>query len=175
VLVVEDDDDSRTIFTQSLEHLGYRVFSARNGERGIAAAQRHKPDAILMDVAMPGMGGIEATRRLKADPRTRECFVIVATAHGSTMFDEARSAGCDAYFCKPFNAFALDTVLRTLRKAPPRTRGPIVKRCSCGLDYTRDDWLALRLCGRVHVPRSSTTIELRNCSCGSSIGVAIAE
>jgi CheY-like chemotaxis protein len=175
VLVVEDDADSRAIFTQSLTHLGYRVCAARNGEQGVEMARRRRPSAILMDVSMPGIGGIEATRRIKADPRTRGCFVLVVTAHGATMFDEARSAGCDAYFCKPFNAFALDRVLRSLSAPPERSRAKVVKRCGCGQSYTRDRWLALPLCGRVHIPGASRTLELRNCPCGSSIGIAIGE
>lgn len=178
VLVVEDDDDTRFIYTQSLEHMGYRTADARSGELGCEAALRLKPSAIVMDVAMPGIGGIEATRRLKADPRTRSMLVIVVTAYGASMFDAARQAGCDAYFCKPFNAFALDSVLQQLR-APPararRSRSTYVKRCGCGRRYTHDAWLALPLCGRMHVPGAERTIELRNCSCGSSLGVAIDE
>jgi CheY-like chemotaxis protein len=176
VLVVEDDDDTRFIYTQSLEHMGYRSVGARSGELGYEAALQLKPSAIVMDVAMPGIGGIEATRRLKADPRTRSMLVIVVTAYGAAMFDAARQAGCDAYFCKPFNAFALDSVLRQLR-APRlqsrRLRGAYVKRCGCGRHYTHDAWLALPLCGRMHVPGTDRTIELRNCSCGSSLGVPL--
>jgi two-component system cell cycle response regulator DivK len=173
ILIVEDDADTRYIFTECLFHLGYRTASASTGELGVRAALQHRPDAVLMDLSMPGIGGIEATRRIKADPRTRNCLVIVVTAQGPSMFDRSREAGCDAYFCKPFNAFALDRVLRLLgtpgSNGPSRTRKHVVKRCECSREFTFDAWLALPLCGRMHVPASDTVLELRNCPCGSSI------
>lgn len=88
---------------------------------------------------MPGIGGIEATRLIKADPRTHDTLVIVVTAYGAKMFGEARDAGCDAYFCKPFNPFALDTILRAQQApAEPRThaRASVYKKCACGRAYT---------------------------------------
>jgi two-component system cell cycle response regulator DivK len=173
ILVVEDDPDTRLIYSVSLEHLGYRTEAEASGELGVEAARRSRPEAILMDVAMPGIGGIEATRRIKSDARTRESLVIVVTAHGASMFAEARRAGCDAYFCKPFNAFALDSVLRVLTTvhARPSRRDPsaIVKRCACGREYTQGGWVALPFRGRMHTPRGGTAVELRNCVCGSSI------
>jgi CheY-like chemotaxis protein len=126
-----------------------------------------------MDLAMPGLDGIEATRRIKADPRTHDCSVIVVTAQGAWMFDEAREAGCDAFFCKPFNAFALDRVLWLLNtptdSRPWTARRPLVKRCECSRAFTLEEWFALPLCGRVHVLGCATVLEFRNCVCGSSI------
>jgi DNA-binding response OmpR family regulator len=126
-----------------------------------------------MDLAMPGMDGIEATRRIKVDPRTRDCLVIVVTAHGASMFDAARQAGCDAYFSKPFNALGLDRVLRLLESPPssrpPRSREGVVRRCECWREFTFKAWTSLALCGRLYVPRSCTVLEMRNCPCGSSI------
>jgi CheY-like chemotaxis protein len=173
ILVVEDDPDARCVFTECLSHLGYRTATASDGELGVRAALRLRPAAILMDLAMPGVDGLEATRRIKASPSTRDCLVIVVTAHGPSMFDAARAAGCDAFFCKPFNPFAFDRVLRLLGRppaaAPSARRDVIVKRCECSRRYTLDAWLALPLCGRMHVPRSEVVLELRNCACGSSI------
>jgi CheY-like chemotaxis protein len=174
VLVVEDDPDARLIYSECLTELGYLAATEASGEQGVEAAFRAPPDVILMDLEMPGIGGIEATRRLKADARTRDCLVVVVTGYGTTMFAEARKAGCDAYFCKPFDALALDEVLRVLTAV----RGPvrslptaIVKQCGCGREYTRDRWLALDLCGRIHIPGGRIALELRNCVCGSSIAV----
>ncbi len=173
VLVVEDEADTRYVFLECLSSLGYRTAFAANGELGIQAALRLHPAAILMDLGMPGMGGIEATRRIKAYPRTRDCLVIVVTAQGSSMFDTAREAGCDAYFCKPFNAFTLDSVLRMMeapvRPRPSRGGDVVVKRCECSRTFTLEAWLALPLRGRMHVPGRNTVLELRNCLCGSSI------
>ena len=174
VLVVDDDPDARNNYSASLAHLGYQAAAEICGEQGVEAALRTAPDAILMDVAMPGIGGIEATRRIKADARTRRCLVIAVTAHGTSMFSEARNAGCDAYFCKPFNAFALDKILGVLATSQARrpfrpTQNEVVKRCACGREYTRGAWLGLPLCGRMHAPRSGLVVELRNCACGSSI------
>jgi CheY-like chemotaxis protein len=173
ILVVEDDEDTRYVFVESLLHLGYRIVSAASGETGVRTARRLRPNAVLMDVAMPGIDGIEATHRIKADPRTRDCLVIVVTAHGAAMFEAARRAGCDAYFSKPFNAFMLDRVLRLLESPPssrpPRPRGGVVRRCECRREFTLEAWSSLPLSGRLHVPGSSTVLELRNCPCGTSI------
>jgi CheY-like chemotaxis protein len=174
VLVVEDDAEARLVYSECLTDLGYFPITEASGEQGIEAALSSPPDAILMDLQMPGMGGIEATRVLKSDPRTRDCLVIVVTGHGATMFAEARKAGCDAYFCKPFDVVALDEVLRVLTtvRGPVRSgSATIVKQCGCGREYNREEWLALSLCGRIHVPRSDVSLELRNCVCGSSIAV----
>ena len=175
ILIVEDEPDTRLIYSESLAHLGYRTVAEASGELGVEAAKRTRPDAILMDVAMPGIDGIEATRRIKADPRTRTSLVIVVTAHGTSMFADARRAGCDAYFCKPFNAFALDSVLRVLTttRARPGRAAPttVVKRCACGREFTPEGWLALPLRGRMHAPRGGQVVELRNCVCGSSIAL----
>src|SRR6202035_491809 len=106
VLVVEDDPDTRAMYSECLSHLGYRTATASSGEHAIDQVLRTRPDAVLMDVEMPGIGGLEATRRIKSDPRTRGCLVIVVTAYGAALFAKGRAAGCDAYFCKPFNPFA---------------------------------------------------------------------
>ncbi len=174
VLVVEDDEDAAAMYTASLEQMGYRTARESSGERGLDAALLLRPFAILMDVAMPGIGGIEATRLIKADPRTGATFVIVVTAHGAKMFGAARDAGCDAYFCKPFNPFALDRILRA-QQAPVEERArelaSVYKNCACGRAYTFEQWLALPLCGRMHLP--DATIELRNCTCESSLAMSI--
>jgi two-component system cell cycle response regulator DivK len=179
VLVIDDDPDMSLLYAECLAHLGYRTSLAASGEQGLEAALQTRPDAILMDVSMPGIGGLEATRRIKSDARTRRCLVVIVTANGASMFAAARAAGCDAYFCKPFNAFALDSVLRvptTVHAPPPSSNRPvIVKRCGCGREYTRAGWLALPFRGWMNAPRGGMTIELRNCVCGSSIALPAPE
>jgi CheY-like chemotaxis protein len=167
VLVVDDDRDARLVWTECLSHLGYRSLCAPTGEDGIRVAIEEHPRAILMDVTMPGIGGIEATRRLKADPRTRDSLVIVVTACEPAVFAEALAAGCDAYFCKPFNAFALDGILRLLTTPQRRAGGsPVVKRCACGRSYTRDELSQLRLYGGLQIPEGGEALEVRSCACG---------
>jgi two-component system response regulator MprA len=161
----------------ALSAMGYRTAGEPDGARGVEAAFRIRPDAILMDVSMPVLNGIDATRRLKEDPRTRGCVVILMTGHGMTKFDEARAAGCDAFFCKPLHPDALEEVLRTLaspaEQAKVHVRPEMVKECACGRQFTLKAWLALPSCGRMHVPQRGVVIELRTCTCGSSLSVEL--
>ncbi len=177
VLVVEDDEDTRFLYAESLVRLGYRTAGESDAQGGIDAAFRLRPDAILMDLAMPGMTGVEAIRTLKADPRTSRCLIVVVTGSGMKWFAEARAAGCDAFFGKPFDPSALEHVLRTLPSSPepPVAALPrgVIKRCSCGREYTRSQWLGLPRCGRMHLARRDTVVELRNCPCGSSLSLQL--
>ncbi len=173
VLVVEDDEDTRFLYAESLGHLGYRAAGEGDARSGIEAALRLRPDAILMDLAMPGMTGIEAIRILKADPRTSRCLIVAVTGSGMKWFEEARAAGCDAFFGKPFDPSALEHVLSALPSSPepPGVQLPpdVVKRCSCGREFTDSQWTVLPRCGRMHLARRDSMVELRNCPCGSSM------
>lgn len=178
VLIVDDDEDICAIYRASLEQFGYRTVTESTGEDGVHTATKVQPIAVLMDAEMPGIGGLEATRRIKSDPVTSACPVIVVTASGSSHFEEARSAGCDAYFCKPFNVFALHDVLRLLtgsgEVSPSSCDSGVVKECPCGEAYAMDAWLALPLCGRMRVAEPpDTTLELRNCGCGSTLALLV--
>lgn len=177
VLIVEDDDDIRFLCGEALVHLGYRIAGERDAEQGIAAAVRLRPDIILMDLSMPGMSGIEATRLLKADPRTKSCLVIVVTGAPLSKFAEARAAGCDAFFRKPFDPSVIEHVVRA---RPPSVEPPgvslpagIVKRCSCGRKFTRSQWLTLAWCGQVRLSGRDAVVDLRNCTCGSSMALRL--
>lgn len=112
ILVVDDDEDMRDMLTEYLEFRGFRVATASRGDRAVSVAQAARPDLILMDLAMPGMDGLEATRRLKAHPSTSHIPVIVVTARcfGSEK-REAAAAGCDAYVLKPVNLEQLAALL----------------------------------------------------------------
>lgn len=115
VLLVEDNDDNRFIYRAVLEHHGYTVIEALDGQTGIAAARRHLPALILMDISMPVMDGLEATRKLKADPLTAGIPVVALTAH-ALKEDRARveQAGCDAYIAKPVAPLHVVEVVREL-------------------------------------------------------------
>jgi two-component system, cell cycle response regulator DivK len=102
VLIVEDYEDAREMYAEYLQYAGFRVAEARNGIEALQIAQEQLPDVILMDLALPGMDGWEATRRLKSDERTRRIPVIAVTGHAlSGHSDTARKAGCDAFVSKP--------------------------------------------------------------------------
>jgi two-component system cell cycle response regulator DivK len=102
ILLVEDNEDNQEIYRIILTHHGYHVLQAFDGEAGVALARTHAPDLILMDLTMPVLDGIEATRMLKVDPATSAIPIIVLTAH--TQHEDvaaAEEAGCDAYLAKP--------------------------------------------------------------------------
>lgn len=102
VLVIEDTPANMKLVTMLLERAGYRVLQAPDAVTGIAVAQAQRPDLILMDIQLPGMDGLEATRLLKADAATRQIKVVALTAF-AMKGDEQRmlQAGCDAYIAKP--------------------------------------------------------------------------
>jgi two-component system, cell cycle response regulator DivK len=105
VLYVEDNDDNVYMLKMRLELLdGFEVMTADDGEKGCAMARSERPDIILMDLEMPVVDGWEATRRLKADPRTAPTPVIALTAHAMAGDRErASEAGCDDYDTKPID------------------------------------------------------------------------
>jgi len=102
VLLVEDNEDNRTVYRTILEHYGYRVVEARNGEDGIRLAREESPDVILMDISIPIIDGWEATRILKAGDGTSHIPIIALTAHAlATDRAKATEVGCDGYLAKP--------------------------------------------------------------------------
>jgi len=115
VLIVEDYEDAREMYAEYLKYSGFRVAEARNGLEALEIAQKLLPDVILMDLALPGMDGWEATRKLKSDDRTRRIPVIAVTGHAlSGHSDTARRAGCDAFVSKPCLPDALVAEVRKM-------------------------------------------------------------
>jgi two-component system cell cycle response regulator DivK len=102
VLLVEDNEDNRIIYRMILEHHGYDVIEAHDGQAGIDLARSGEPDLILMDISLPVMDGWEATRVLKADLSTSTIPIVALTAH-ALRSDEAKAAeiGFDAFIRKP--------------------------------------------------------------------------
>jgi CheY-like chemotaxis protein len=102
VLLVEDNEDNLVVYRTILEHVGFRVIEARDGEEGVSRAREHLPDLILMDISIPKMDGWEATQRLKADTNTKQIPIIALTAHAlEEDRQKALQAGCDGYLAKP--------------------------------------------------------------------------
>jgi two-component system, cell cycle response regulator DivK len=102
VLLVEDNEDNRIVYSTILKHFGYEVTEALNGEEGIAKSRSEKPDLILMDISIPIIDGWEATQVLKHDPSTRMIPIIALTAHAlASDREKAMEVGCDGYLAKP--------------------------------------------------------------------------
>jgi CheY-like chemotaxis protein len=102
VLVVDDFADNREMYSEYLSFSGYEVIEAKNGREAIDAAHARLPDIIIMDLSLPVMDGWEATRRLKADDRTRKIPVVALTGHALAGHSKgAREAGCDSFLAKP--------------------------------------------------------------------------
>jgi CheY-like chemotaxis protein len=102
VLLVEDNEDNRIVYSTILQHFGYRVMEALNGEEGIAKARTEQPDLILMDISIPVIDGWEATQVLKRDPKTRRIPITALTAHAlASDREKAMEVGCDSYLAKP--------------------------------------------------------------------------
>jgi len=99
ILMVEDDENSRLIVRDLLEGVaGWNIIEAVTGPDGVDAAQRHVPDVILMDMQLPGFGGFEATRRIKAHPLLQHIPIIAVTSYAMGGDEqEARQAGCQGY------------------------------------------------------------------------------
>jgi two-component system cell cycle response regulator DivK len=115
VLYVEDNDDNVYMLKMRLELLDdFEVVTAEDGEKGCAMALSEHPDIILMDLEMPGVDGWEATRRLKADPQTRDIPIIALSAHAlAGSREKALAAGCDEFDTKPVE---FERLLATLRR-----------------------------------------------------------
>ena len=102
VLLVEDNEDNRTIYSTVLRHLGYEVIEAEDGLRAVALARSELPALILMDISIPGIDGWEATRMLREDPATRAIPIVALTAHAlADDRERAAKAGFSSYLAKP--------------------------------------------------------------------------
>lgn len=102
ILLVEDHEDNRNIYRTILEHYGYEVLVATDGQTGLRLAREAQPDLVLMDLSIPVVDGWEATRLLKLDESTRAIPVIALSAHALEEDRvRAREAGCDGYLAKP--------------------------------------------------------------------------
>jgi two-component system cell cycle response regulator DivK len=104
ILVIEDTEDNRQIIRDLLTNFDYELVEAVDGAEGVAMAQSHRPDLILMDIQLPVIDGYEATRRIRAIPELAKVPIIAVTSYALSG-DEAktREAGCDGYVAKPFS------------------------------------------------------------------------
>ena len=104
ILVVEDTEDNRQIIRDLLTSFDYELLEAVNGAEGVAMAEAHQPDLILMDIQLPMIDGYEATRRIRAVPQLAKVPIIAVTSYALSGDEaKAREAGCDGYVAKPFS------------------------------------------------------------------------
>lgn len=125
VLIVDDHEDSRAMYAFGLLAMGFQAEVAATGEDALARVGELHPDVIVADVSLPGMSGLDLTRRLRGDPSTRETGILVLTGHaGSAVMREANAAGCDRFLLKPCLPDALVCEIRDLllhrQHDPPR-------------------------------------------------------
>ena len=115
VLVVDDFDDTRLLLRTWLERRGFRVVEAENGLQAINQAETESPDLIIMDMQMPQLDGLSATRRIR-DLKSMDSVPIVAvSAYGADQFrDLALAAGCNEYVSTPFEPATLEGIIRSL-------------------------------------------------------------
>jgi CheY-like chemotaxis protein len=123
ILLVEDNIDNQIIYRCALEHFGYTVLEAWDGEEAIRVAQENLPDLILMDISIPRVDGWEVTRTLLADERTKHIPIVALTAHALPA-DRTRGAeiGFASYLTKPIEPHrVVEEIERVwLRRAQPK-------------------------------------------------------
>lgn len=115
ILYVEDNEFNRKIVRQLLANTRYRLREAHDGESAVRMAQEEPPALILMDVQLPTMSGLDATRQLRANPRTAAVPIIVITSYAlSGDAQKAKDAGATAYLAKPYSPRDLLSKIREL-------------------------------------------------------------
>jgi len=115
VLLVEDTEDNRFMMRRLLEMSGYRVVEAMNGEEAVRLAQAESPQLILMDLSLPVIDGLAATRLIRKVPALQSTPIIAVSAHDTSDFQaEAVEAGCNSYVTKPIDFTELEKLIEQL-------------------------------------------------------------
>ena len=125
ILLVEDNALNRDVLVKMLNRWGFASLCAQDGAEGVDKALSEKPDLVLMDIALPGIDGLEATRRIKAEPAGRSLPVIALTAHSLDEDRErAYAAGCSDFVLKPIDFPELrEKIQRLIGVNPPYSSG----------------------------------------------------
>ena len=115
VLLVEDTEDNRFMMRRLLEMSGYRVVEAMNGEEAVRLARTEMPQLILMDLSLPVIDGLAATRLIREFPEFEKTPIIAVSAHDTSDFQsEAIQAGCNRYITKPIDFNELEELIEQL-------------------------------------------------------------
>ena len=118
VLLVEDTEDNRFMMRRLLEMAGYRVIEAMNGEEAVKLARTESPHLILMDLSLPVIDGLAATRLIRKLPEFEAIPIIAVSAHDTSDFQsEAIEAGCNSYVTKPIDFNELEELIAQLLKS----------------------------------------------------------
>jgi two-component system cell cycle response regulator DivK len=119
ILIVDDNESNLRLMEAILDAEGYPVKSAMDAEEALALLQTWQPALILMDIQLPGIDGLELTRRLKNDPRFSRIVIVALTAYAMKGDeDKALSAGCDGYVTKPIDTRSLPAMIQRYLKGP---------------------------------------------------------
>lgn len=114
ILVVDDFDDTRLLLKTWLQRKGFNVVEAENGNQAVRAAQEVRPDLIIMDMHMPELDGLAATRKIRGMKELDSIPVVAVSAYGAQQFRaDALAAGCSEYVSTPFEPENLETVIRS--------------------------------------------------------------
>ena len=115
ILYIEDNEMNRKIVRDLLKRTKYTLIEAYDGEAGVAKALEMRPDLILMDIQLPKISGLEATKRLRAEAATAKTPIIAITSFALSGDDvKAKEAGATAYLAKPYSPFDLLTLIRRI-------------------------------------------------------------
>ncbi|HJR06654.1 MAG TPA: response regulator [Pyrinomonadaceae bacterium] len=115
VLVVEDFADNRFMMRKLLEMSGYEVVEAVDGKEAVEVAESARPDLILMDLSLPRLDGLDATRRIRELDGLRRVPIVAVSAHDTNDFHaDALAAGCNEYVTKPIDFDELDALVKKL-------------------------------------------------------------
>jgi CheY-like chemotaxis protein len=115
ILVVDDFDDTRLLLRTWLERKGFIVIEAEDGNEAVALAESEHPDLIIMDLEMPELDGLAATRKIRNMKGLENVPVLAVSAYGAEQFrDDALAAGCNEYVSTPFEPEALEKLIRSL-------------------------------------------------------------
>ena len=115
ILVVDDFDDTRLLLRTFLERKGFRVVEAENGLEAVCKAHNEDPDLIIMDMQMPYLDGLAATRKIRETKVSGTLPIVAVSAYGADQFRaQAIAAGCDEYVSTPFEPTELEQIIRSL-------------------------------------------------------------
>jgi len=115
VLLVEDTEDNRQMMRHLLQMSGFYVVEATNGKEAVQLAREIDPEIILMDLSLPIIDGLAATREIRSDPDFSNVPIVAVSAHDTADFhNDALNAGCDAYVTKPINYSELEELVNRL-------------------------------------------------------------
>ena len=115
ILVVEDYEDTSLAMRLALEHKGYHIVEASDGEQAVRLAASERPEVVLMDLNLPVLDGFAAAERIRANPELKETVIIAVTAHhDAELRTRALAAGCNAFVTKPIDFEWLDDLIPNL-------------------------------------------------------------